>query len=172
MSVASGSSVSRKPRSQARRALPTLFAILALFTLSSGRASGAETPKDSLAAHLIQPAALAHWLAGPAAQRPALIHVGFGVLYKGGHIPGSRYAGPASKPEGLDSLRKTLGPLPREAPLVLYCGCCPWENCPNVVPAFQTARAMGFKRVQVLLVAKDFQKDWADKGYPTAESTH
>jgi hypothetical protein len=119
---------------------------------------------------LITPETLGRLLAGPPAHRPALIHVGFKVLYRSGYIPGSRYAGPASKPEGLDSLKQALQPLKRDTPIVLYCGCCPWKNCPNVHPAYRKAQAMGFKHVQVLFITQDIQADWIDKGLPITES--
>jgi hypothetical protein len=134
----------------------------------------AEGPEHAAAdsvptAYRIQPEQLGRLLAGPAAGRPKLLHVGFRVLYRSGHITGSRYVGPASKPEGLDSLKAVLRPLRRQDPLVLYCGCCPWKHCPNVLPAFRVARAMGFERVQVLFIADSFQRDWIDKGLPFGE---
>jgi len=125
---------------------------------------------DSLRARdLIQPDELGRLLAGPSARRPALLHVGFKVLYRSGHITGSKYVGPASKPEGLAALEKVLRPMPRQALLVLYCGCCPWKDCPNALPAARMAHAMGFKDVKVLYVAKNMQTDWIDKGLPTSE---
>jgi len=128
---------------------------------------------DTLAARdLIQPGDLGKLLAGPAAKRPTLLQVGFKVLFRSGHITGSRYVGPASKPEGLATLEQVLRPMPRQGPLVLYCGCCPWTDCPNVHPAFRMARAMGFKNVKVLFVAKNMQNDWIDEGLPTSEGDH
>lgn len=115
---------------------------------------------------LLQPEELARLLAGPAARRPTLLHVGFKVLYRSGHIAGSRYIGPASKPEGLAALKQVLRLLSRQSPLVLYCGCCPWHNCPNVRPALKAAREMGFKDVKVLFIAKNLQHDWIDRGLP------
>jgi len=138
------------------------------------KSSGAQPPDtthaDSLrAGQLIQPDELAHLLAGPAANRPTLLHVGFKVLYESGHIAGSRYVGAASKPEGLAALEQVLKPMSRNAPIVLYCGCCPWNHCPNVAPAFHAAQKLGFKRVKVLFIAKDLGADWIDKGLPTKE---
>ncbi len=125
---------------------------------------------DSIpATDLIQPGDLARALAGPASGRPTLVHVGFEVLYRGGHIPGSKYAGPASKPGGLAALKRALKPLPRQTPIVLYCGCCPWSDCPNVRPAFRAARALGFKHVRVLVISKTFKEDWIDRKLPVAE---
>lgn len=115
---------------------------------------------------LIRPDELARMIAGPAAGRPVLLHVGFQALYKGKHIPGSVYAGPASEPKGLATLKKTLQPLPRSGAVVLYCGCCPWKDCPNIRPAYQAARTLGFKKVRVLLIAQNLQQDWVAKGLP------
>jgi hypothetical protein len=115
---------------------------------------------------LIQPAALARILADTTARPPIVLQVGFKVLFRGGHIPGSKFIGPASKPEGLAALQHELQKLPRQQAVVLYCGCCPWADCPNVQPAFQAARKMGFKDVRVLNLAKNLQHDWIDQGLP------
>jgi hypothetical protein len=69
-----------------------------------------------------------------------------------------------SKPEGLAALKKALHGIPRQQPVVLYCGCCPWTDCPNVRPAYRVAREMGFKNVRALYIAKNLQYDWIDKG--------
>jgi len=125
---------------------------------------------DSIpSADLIQPSALGLLLVGPALRRPTILQVGFRVLYRSGHIPRSRYAGPASKPEGLAALREALRAVPRTAPVVLYCGCCPWRDCPNVLPAYRVAQAAGFTRVKVLSIANNLQKDWIDKGLPVTK---
>jgi thiosulfate/3-mercaptopyruvate sulfurtransferase len=157
----------------------TLFVVPALAATgdSSGRAgAGADSLRSTLAltnppaaGQLIQPEDLARSLAGAPAQRPILLHVGFKFLFKSGHIPGSRFVGPASKPEGLVTLKLALVKVPREKRVVLYCGCCPWADCPNVHPAFRAAREMGFKDVRVLFIAKDLQRDWVDKGLPVSK---
>jgi thiosulfate/3-mercaptopyruvate sulfurtransferase len=98
--------------------------------------------------------------------RPALVHVGFPTLYKGKHIPQSIYAGPASRPDGLELLKKSVANLPRDRELVVYCGCCPWDMCPNIKPAMEALRQMGFTKVKALMIAQNFQVDWTDHGYP------
>jgi thiosulfate/3-mercaptopyruvate sulfurtransferase len=50
--------------------------------------------------------------------------------------------------------------------MVIYCGCCPWEKCPNVQPAMTTLQEMGFTRVRVLHLPDNFKTNWIDKGYP------
>lgn len=98
---------------------------------------------------------------------PLLIHVGFPVLYRSTHIPGSVYAGPGSTPEGVEALKKAVAGQPKDRDIVLYCGCCPMEKCPNIRPAFAALHEMGFTRVRVVSLPTNFKTDWIDKGYPT-----
>lgn len=130
------------------------------------RTDAAPTKKD-----LIQPAELVPMLALPEARRPVLMHVGFPVLYKGGHIAGSRFAGPGSNPKGRAELKRALQSLPKDRAIVLYCGCCPWVHCPNVNPAFRTARSLGYTNVKILYIVQDMQRDWVAKGLPPLEAS-
>lgn len=75
--------------------------------------------------------------------------------------------GAASSDEGLAKLRERVKSLPKSTAIVLYCGCCPWEHCPNVRPAFDELQKMGFTAVKVLYVAHNIGTDWVDQGYPT-----
>ena len=98
--------------------------------------------------------------------QPAIFYVGFPVLYRAAHIPGAVLAGPGSKPEGLELLTKALRPLPRDREIVLYCGCCPLQKCPNIRPAYQAAASLGFSRVRVVVIETNLHTDWVAKGYP------
>ena len=120
----------------------------------------AQTPplKES---ELIAPADFAAHMKGP-----LLLQVGFSVLYRGAHIPGSEYAGPGSKPEGIEALKKAVAGQPKNREIVLYCGCCPWDKCPNVKPAMQALREMGYTNVKAMVIKENFKTDWDDKGYP------
>lgn len=100
---------------------------------------------------------------------PLVLQVGFDVLYRAAHITGSVYAGPASKPEGIEALKKAVAGQPKDREIVLYCGCCPWEKCPNIRPAFAALHEMGFTRVKVMIVPQNLKADWIDKGYPTVK---
>ena len=115
----------------------------------------------------ITPADLAAMLKKPASDRPLVIQVGFKVMFDQAHIPGSEYLGPGSDGNGIAELRKRVGPLKRDAVIVLYCGCCPWERCPNVRPAAALLTSMGFTHMKVLHIANNFGADWVSKGYPT-----
>lgn len=96
-----------------------------------------------------------------------VIHVGFPVLYRSAHIAGTQFAGPGSKPEGIADLKKAVAGQPLGREIVLYCGCCPFDKCPNIRPAFAALHEMGFTRVRVMMIATNLKADWIDKGYPT-----
>ena len=112
------------------------------------------------------PEELVRILRSPGAEKPAIFHVGFRVLFAQAHIPGSQYAGPGMKQAGLDALRKAVASTSKTKLIVLYCGCCPWERCPNVEQPWRTLVAAGFTRVKVLYIPKNFGQDWVQKGYP------
>jgi thiosulfate/3-mercaptopyruvate sulfurtransferase len=112
---------------------------------------------------LIQPKDLAAQLPG---KPPAIYHVGFNVLYRSKHIPGSIYAGPTAKPEGLAALKAAVEKLPRNQEIVVYCGCCPWDHCPNIKPAMEMLKQMGFTKARALSIPVNFKADWIDHGYP------
>jgi hypothetical protein len=101
---------------------------------------------------------------------PTIFYVGFPVLYKGAHIKGAQLAGPCSKPDGLAALNKLAGKLPRAKELILYCGCCPFDRCPNIRPAYKALRDAGFTKLKVLHIATNLHTDWASKGYPVEKS--
>jgi len=118
---------------------------------------------------LIQPEDLVKILQSPKGERPLIIQVGSHVLYEQAHIPGSEYIGPASREVGLAELRKRVESLPRGKLIVLYCGCCPWSHCPNVKPALDLLRSLGFTNVKVLYIADNFGANWVEKGYPVGK---
>lgn len=95
-----------------------------------------------------------------------VIHVGFPVLYRSAHIAGTQYAGPGSKPEGIADLKKAVAGQSRDREIILYCGCCPFDKCPNIRPAFAALHQMGFTRVKVMVIDTNLRTDWIDKGYP------
>ncbi len=111
---------------------------------------------------LVQPKDLAAQLEGKGA-KPYLFHVGFGSMYRGRHIPNSFYVGPGAT----GSLQNAVAKLPRDADIVIYCGCCPWDHCPNIKPALELLKQMGFTRARALYVPTNMKADWYDHGYPS-----
>jgi thiosulfate/3-mercaptopyruvate sulfurtransferase len=144
-----------------------LCAASGLLLLAGPAAAQSEHAKSGFG-ELIQPQELAAALKSPKEEKPLLLQVGFHVLYVQAHIPGSEYLGPASRPDGLEELRKRVESLPRSTFIVLYCGCCPWVRCPNMKPASDLLREMGFTDVRLLYIGDNFGADWVAKGYPVA----
>jgi thiosulfate/3-mercaptopyruvate sulfurtransferase len=126
-------------------------------------------PASTIArADLIQPAELAARLQAPSGPAPLVLQVGFKLLFAQSHITGSEYAGPAGQGDGLAALAQRVAPLPRDAEIVLYCGCCPWAHCPNIAAAYRRLHELGFRHLKVLYIAHDFGTDWVEKGYPAS----
>jgi len=113
---------------------------------------------------LIQPTELVKMLHGGG--RPVIFQVGSHIMFSQAHIPGAVYAGPGSQAAGLELLGTRVAQLPKNAFIVIYCGCCPWSHCPNVGPAYQRLRALGFTNVRALYIASNFGDDWVNRGYP------
>jgi thiosulfate/3-mercaptopyruvate sulfurtransferase len=145
------------------------FAALALALMlvpaSAQPGSAPSIPQSAL----IQPAALADQM--KAGTAPTILQVGFSVLYAQAHIPGSVYSGPTGKDEGIQNLRNQAKTLAKDKPLVIYCGCCPWDKCPNIAAAWKELTAEGFKDLKVLYLADNFGANWVDKGYPVTRGS-
>jgi len=124
--------------------------------------SALSIPQDQL----IQTDELVRILKSSEKDKPVILQVGSRVMFSQAHIPGSEYAGPASTQSGIQSLENAVAALPKNRRIILYCGCCPWNRCPTVGPAYKRMRELGFTRVQVLFIANNFGDDWVNKGYP------
>jgi len=129
-------------------------------------AVAAARPDALTPADLIRPDELTKALSLPEKDRPLILHVGPQALFRTGRIPDARFAGPGSTARGRATLQRALLGVPPSRPIVLYCGCCPWVNCPNVKPAFETARSSGYSNVKVLYIAQDMKRDWVSQGRP------
>lgn len=120
----------------------------------------AQNPQNWTEKQLIEPSVLASSIASKK-NVPVIISVGPGAL-----IPGSIDAGMASTPEGLEKFKKELKSIHKNTKLVIYCGCCPFEHCPNVRPAINVLKEMNFTNYFLLDLPHNMKKDWIDKGYP------
>jgi thiosulfate/3-mercaptopyruvate sulfurtransferase len=143
--------------------------VLVLFLSAATVAQSGEIELPPGSPHLISPEDLVKVLQAPKAEKPIVLNVGPWILYRQAHIPDAEYIGAGNGKAGLDQLRKRVKSLPHTLGIVLYCGCCPWSHCPNVLPAFKELTAMGFSKVKVLYIADNFGTDWVDKGYPTVK---
>lgn len=114
---------------------------------------------------LITPKALAEEIEAKG-KMPRIVCVGFPVLYQSAHIPGALLEGPASESAGLAKLTEWARHAPKDSRVVIYCGCCPFNVCPNVRPAYEALRKAGLTNVRVLAIPRSFLSDWIDKRYP------
>jgi thiosulfate/3-mercaptopyruvate sulfurtransferase len=139
------------------------FALLGALCLSQG----AGDPWQN--SDLLEPVQLAQQI--QSAKPPVIICVAFPVLYRSKHILHAVAAGPGSKPEGLGALKQAVAKLPKDADIVIYCGCCPMVKCPNIRPAYGTLKEMGFTHIRVLDIATNMHTDWYEKNYPSEAGT-
>jgi rhodanese-related sulfurtransferase len=103
--------------------------------------------------------------------KPMVICVAPALLFNGAHIEGAVHGGFASKPEGMATLTALVKDVAKDREICLYCGCCPWKNCPNMEPAFNYLKGHGFTKVKALKIPTNLHTDWVAKGYPTTKAT-
>jgi thiosulfate/3-mercaptopyruvate sulfurtransferase len=127
--------------------------------------AGPSTDLSPGSAQVISPEDLMKMLQSSNSYKLIIMQVGFHKLYDQAHIPNSEYIGAGSTASGLQQLQTRVQGVKKNTPIVLYCGCCPWDHCPNVKPAYAALHELGFTNVKVLYIAHNFGADWVDKGY-------
>jgi len=130
-----------------RVSLFTMIAAAVAFALTQDLAKHGD-PLPPGSNQLIQAEELAQALKG--ARKPVVLYVGPKSIYAQAHIPGAENIGPVARPEGMEKLRARATSLPKDSPMVIYCGCCPWDHCPNIRPAYAELKKAGFTNIRVL----------------------
>jgi hypothetical protein len=110
---------------------------------------------------LLSPETLANEINQQGKKPPVILNVG-----PAGSIKGSIEIGPTKEKENIEKLKQSIQSLPKDTRIVVYCGCCPFKNCPNIRPAFALLNSMGFTNPQLLSIPKNLKVDWIDHGYP------
>ena len=141
----------------------SLFALAALIVaaLAFNSFSLQTTPEPWTEKQLMEPSDLAKIILDSSAKKPFLFSIGFG-----GGIKGSVEFGASRDKINLDKFEAALSKLPKDADIVIYCGCCPFKPCPNVRPAFRLLNEMKFTNHKLLNLSHNLKTDWIDKGYP------
>lgn len=116
---------------------------------------------------LMDPADLAKILRDPTSKKPVILDIGPASWIKGGRIKHSIVVGPAKEAQNLEKLRAAVSAYPKNADLVIYCGCCPFIDCPNIRPAFKLLNEMKFTRHKLLNLPHNLKTDWINRGFPT-----
>ncbi len=149
------------------RIIAPLFTLMILLSFS---VVGQTLPNNSLSLDkqdlwtqkdLIQPSELAAIINNP---KSTPVHIfNIGVV---DDIKGAKNIGAAGKKENLDKLKAGLTGLPKSSMVVVYCGCCPFAKCPNIRPAFNLMKSLGYSKGRLLNLPQNLKQDWISKGYP------
>jgi rhodanese-related sulfurtransferase len=136
----------------------------------AGDTAGTGSSSEPWGENIVKPADLVAELAkASGADKPVVVCTAPPFLYHAGHVPGAVLHGPMTSPSVIDELTAWAQPLPRPSDIVIYCGCCPMEQCPNIRPAYKVLKDLGFTRVRVLILPDNFATDWVGRGYPIEE---
>ncbi|HEX4374989.1 MAG TPA: rhodanese-like domain-containing protein [Puia sp.] len=132
--------------------------LIGVIVITSFRATQTEPWKQN---QLIEPKVLSTEIESQKTLKPLIISVGPGALIKG-----SVDIGPAKEKANLDKLKELLSKENKSREIIIYCGCCPFEHCPNIRPAFTLLNEMKFTNQKLLNLSHNLKTDWIDKGYP------
>ncbi|MEI6682079.1 MAG: rhodanese-like domain-containing protein [Bacteroidota bacterium] len=138
-----------------------LTAFLIIFLTFFTAILQAQTGEPWTAKDLMAPDALASLLSNPKAAKPVIYNVG-----PLANIKGAINIGSMTNKTNLDKLGKSLAGIAKERMVVIYCGCCPFRNCPNIRPAFNLLKERGFTNSKLLNLKQNLKVDWTDFGYP------
>ena len=93
--------------------------------------------------------------------KPLIVSIG-----PAGLIRNAVETGAAHEKESLNKLKALLSKEKKDRDIVIYCGCCPFKNCPNIRPAFTLLNSMKFTNQKLLDLPHNLKVDWIDHGYP------
>ena len=134
------------------------FIMLILFSITIQAQTTKEPWTDS---QLMPTKELADQINAAGKSQPLIINIGPQAVIKG-----SVDVGPGKEKTNIKALEKMLAKQDKNKEVVIYCGCCPFEKCPNIRPAFNQLKELGFTHAKLLNIPQNIKVDWIDKGYP------
>ena len=135
-----------------------IFLAVAFVTITAFKQTQTEPWTED---QLMQPENLAAIINDSAAAKPLIINIG-----PVGSIKGAVKIGPTKEKEQLNELKNLLSKEDNKKAIVIYCGCCPFKDCPNIRPAFSLLTKMKFTNHKLLNLPKNLKVDWINHGYP------
>ena len=138
--------------------LRLFLSLCGMFVLTVASAQNAEPWKPE---QLLSPDSLSAVINNPSASQPLIINIG-----PAGLIKSAVEIGPVNKKENLKKLSDLLSKENKDRIVVVYCGCCPYKNCPNIHPAFSLLNSLKFTNYKLLDLPHNLKVDWIDHGYP------
>src|SRR6476469_6188499 len=130
------------------------FIILFFSTLSFTQKLAAQNPVNWTKKQLMEPANLAETIKSNK-HLPLILSVG-----PAAPIPHSENIGTMKEEQNVTKLKEQLAKLPKNSKIVVYCGCCPYEHCPNVRPAIAALKELKFTNYYLLNLPKNIKTDW------------
>ena len=109
----------------------------------------------------IQPQELANMINNPDGIKPIILNVG-----TVDQIKTAIKAGPVNDTEGFRKFKVEVDKITKDKVVVIYCGCCTSDNCPNIRPAIKYLFDNGYKKAKVLNISTGIKEDWVQKGFP------
>jgi len=138
----------------------TIFYFILAIIFFTFQQCSAQKPVNWTPEQLIEPAALAKTIESNK-DLPLIYCVGPGVV-----IPHSIDIGMTNDEKNVAKFKDSINNLPRNSNIVIYCGCCPFDHCPNVRPAIALLQQMKFTNYHLLDLPHNIKTDWIAKGYP------
>ena len=114
-----------------------------------------------VAKEIIAPEELIKLMNNKTGEQPLVLNIGFA-----GNIKNAKEIGSANETDGIKKLKLALRTLAKNKLIVFYCGCCPYNHCPNIRPAFQIFKQMGFTNFKLLDLPENLKVNWINKGFP------
>lgn len=137
------------------------LSLLLCFAIASIQCIAQQLKEPWTEKQLMAPADLASILNNEGAEKPIIFSIGPGAIIKG-----SIDIGMTKEKANLDKLKKQLDKLPKNENIIIYCGCCPFEHCPNIRPAFNLLNKMKFTNHKLLNMPHNIKIDWINYNYP------
>lgn len=109
----------------------------------------------------ISTAELAKKITDPKAVKPVIFNVG-----PVDQIKGAIKVGAVSTEEYFVKFKNEVAKVGKDKEVVVYCGCCSSQNCPNIRPAIKYLTESGYKKAKVLDIPTGIKEDWVQKDYP------
>ncbi|MBI2279823.1 MAG: rhodanese-like domain-containing protein [Bacteroidetes bacterium] len=137
------------------------MAVIAMVTVAFKSFSPQEGKEPWAKNQLIQPAELAKIINE---KTTFIFNIG-----PAGLIKNAIEIGEGSDEKNVAKLKNEVSKLPKDANIVIYCGCCPFGDCPNIRPTFKLLNDLKFTNHKLLNLPKNLKVDWIDKGFPMNE---
>ncbi|MDX2003410.1 MAG: rhodanese-like domain-containing protein [Chitinophagales bacterium] len=132
---------------------------VSLMGCTNGNSQNVQQKKEGI--RMMEPAKLAATITDPKAEKP--------LIYSLGPFPelkGAIDIGPGADKANMEKLKVAIQNVPKDKAIVIYCGCCPFDRCPNVFPAMKMLTDMGYTNHSLLNLKTNFKTDWINHQYP------